>query len=155
MLIPSRLFKTVRKIQDTNLICPSVISQYAAIECLKVGRKYCDSKIVGISKVRSHFQNSLARLPSISHSELQGAFYGLLQLPDLGVMDMDIIRYLIEQHKVAVIPGVAFGIQDTRCVRVSYGALQPSTAVEGINRLTEGLNQILVETKDSIASRFG
>lgn len=155
MLIPPRLFMSVRKIQDTNLICPSVISQYAAIECLKVGRKFCDSKIEEIAKVRSHFQNSLTHLPSISHSELQGAFYGLLQLPDLGVVDMDIIRYLIEQHKVAVIPGVAFGIQDTQCLRVSYGALQPTTAVEGIDRLTDGLNQVLKGAKVPTASILG
>ena len=143
MLIPPRLFKPVRKIQDTNLICPSVISQYAAMECLKVGRMFCDSRIAEIDKVRSHFQQRLTSNCAVSHGKLQGAFYAFLQLPDLGKSDMDIVRFLIEQYEVAVIPGVAFGIEHTRCIRASYGAMQPSTVVEGIDRLTQGLKNLL------------
>ena len=143
MLIPPRLFKPVRKIQDTNLICPSVISQYAAMECLKVGRTFCDSRIAEIDKVRSHFQQRLTSNCAVSHGKLQGAFYAFLQLPDLGKSDMDIVRFLIEQYEVAVIPGVAFGIEHTRCIRASYGAMQPSTVVEGIDRLTQGLKNLL------------
>ena len=143
MLIPPRLFKPVRKIQDTNLICPSVISQYAVMECLKVGRTFCDSRIAEIDKVRSHFQQRLTSNCAVSHGKLQGAFYAFLHLPDLGKSDMDIVRFLIEQYEVAVIPGVAFGIEHTRCIRASYGAMQPSTVVEGIDRLTQGLKNLL------------
>ena len=142
-LIPPHLFKPIRKIQDTNLICPPVVSQYVAAECLKLGRKYCDAKVREIAEVREHFVNSLATVTSIERCALEGAFYGFLNLPELGMSDMEIIEYLIRQHKVAVIPGVAFGIENRRCLRVSYGALKPSTAVEGINRLMDGLNDLL------------
>ncbi len=142
MLIPPRLFKPVRKIQDTNLICPSVISQYAAMECLKVGRSFYESRIAEIDKVRNHFQQSLSSNSSISHGKLQGAFYAFLHLPDLDMSDMDIVRFLIEKYKVAVIPGVAFGIENSRCIRASYGAMQPTTVVEGIDRLIQGLKNL-------------
>ena len=146
MLIPPTLFKPIRKIQDTNLICPTVLSQYAAMECLKLGRDYCNDKIVELGKVRNHFQECLAQLNSISHGKLQGAFYGFIHLPDFGMDDMEIVRFLIEKHNVAVIPGVAFGMENTRSIRVSYGALQPATAVEGIDRLLDGLHQLLPES---------
>ncbi len=152
MLIPPRLFKPVRKIQDTNLICPPVISQYAAMECLKLGRGFCEPKIQEIAKVRGHFKSLLATVPELTHSRLQGAFYGLIQIPDFGLSDMDIVRYLIEQHRVAVIPGEAFGIEGIRSLRVSYGALQPSTAVEGINRFINGLNQLIEDFRNPAAS---
>ena len=37
MVIPERLFRPIRKIQDTILICPPVISQWAAVGAMRVG----------------------------------------------------------------------------------------------------------------------
>ncbi len=56
---------------------------------------------------------------------------------------MDLVRRLIEEHKVAVIPGSTFGIPDPCLLRVAYGTLQADTASEGIDRLVRGLKQIL------------
>ena len=143
MLIPEHLFMPVRKIQDTNLICPPVVSQYAAIECLKLGRYYCDTRIREIAAVREHFRNELASIPNIEHGALDGAFYGFLRLPVIGMKDMEIVKQLVIRFGVAVIPGVAFGIENRTCVRVSYGALEPTTVVEGINRLMVGLKELV------------
>ena len=125
------------------MICPPVISQFAAVECLKLGRDYCLEKRRGIEIAREHFINQLKTLPTISYPELAGAFYAFLQLPDVGMEDMEIVKYLVQNHRVAVIPGMAFGISDRRCLRVSYGALEPDKAVEGIDRLIEGLKELL------------
>ena len=65
-----------------------------------------------------------------------------LQLPDLAMDDMQIVEHLVEKHRVAVIPGMAFGITDRRCLRVSYGALKPDKAVEGIDRLIDGVQEL-------------
>jgi aspartate/methionine/tyrosine aminotransferase len=46
---------------------------------------------------------------------------------------------LIREHKVAVIPGPAFGMSDGCYFRVAYGALQKETVAEGIGRLVKGL----------------
>ncbi len=142
MLIPKHLFKPVRKIQDTNLICPPVISQFAAIECLQHGYCFCEPKISEIKRVRDYFQKRLNAVPEVNCPALDGAFYGLLQLPNISLTDMDIVKYLIEKHQVAVIPGSAFGITDFRAIRVSYGALKPDSAVEGIDRLVSGLTDL-------------
>ncbi len=40
-----------------------------------------------------------------------------LNIPEIGMSDMEIIEYLICRHKVAVIPGVAFGIENRCCIR--------------------------------------
>ena len=64
---------------------------------------------------------------------------------------MQLAQRLIEEHKVAVIPGTTFGIQDQCLLRVAYGALQKDTAAEGIGRLVRGLRQILAPTDHSHA----
>ena len=120
-----------------------MVSQFAAIECLKLGREYCLKKRRGIEIARSHFQNRLESLPSICFPELNGAFYAFLELPGVDMNDIEIVKYLVREHRVAVVPGVAFGVTDRKCLRASYGALEPDTAVEGINRLTGGLKELL------------
>ena len=73
-----------------------------------------------------------------------GAFYFLLRAHK-NSDPMDLVRQLIERYKVAVIPGMTFGMQDKCYLRVAYGALHQDTAAEGIGRLVEGLKQIYTE----------
>jgi aspartate/methionine/tyrosine aminotransferase len=48
-------------------------------------------------------------------------------------------RRLIERHKVAVVPGSAFGVADTCALRISFGALDRESVSAGMSRLVEGL----------------
>src|SRR3954463_4625480 len=52
MVIPQHLLTPVKKIQDTILICPPVVSQHAAIGAMEAGRRYCDGQIEEIRAVR-------------------------------------------------------------------------------------------------------
>ena len=56
---------------------------------------------------------------------------------------MEIAERLIREHRVAVIPGTAFGVTDGCYFRVAYGALQKDTVAEGIGRLVTGLRALL------------
>jgi aspartate/methionine/tyrosine aminotransferase len=142
MVIPERLFMPIRKIQDTILICPPVISQWAAVGAMKAGRSYCRQKLQITTDIRRICLNKLASIADlVTVPPADGAFYFLLRVHK-NSDPMDLIRQLIERHKVAVIPGMTFGMQDKCYLRIAYGALQKDTAVEGIGRLVEGLKQI-------------
>jgi aspartate/methionine/tyrosine aminotransferase len=143
MVIPEHLFEPVRKIQDTILICPPVISQWAAIGAMKAGRSYCRRKLQLTAEIRKICLNELAGIADlVTIPPANGAFYFLLRVhKDLDPMAL--VRQLIEQHKVAVIPGMTFGVEDKCLLRIAYGALQKDTAIEGIARLAEGLKQIM------------
>src|SRR5207302_7807369 len=52
MVIPSALFEPVRKILDTMLICPPVISQHAALGALEAGAEWSRGQISSIAGVR-------------------------------------------------------------------------------------------------------
>ena len=74
--------------------------------------------------------------------QADGAFYLMLKVhTDLSAMALT--QRLIEDHKVAVIPGTTFGLDNACNLRIAYGALQKSTAKQGIARLAKGLQQIL------------
>src|SRR5205085_6448760 len=59
MVIPESLFTSVKKIQDTILICAPVISQFAAIGAIAAGRPYCQAHLERIAEVRELFLNEL------------------------------------------------------------------------------------------------
>ncbi len=143
MVIPERLFEPVRKIQDTILICAPVVSQWAAVGAMRVGKSYCDEKLRETREIRTIFLKELEAVTDlVTIPKADGAFYLLLRVHTQ--MDpMPLVRRLVEEHKVAVIPGATFGVQDRCILRVAYGALQKDTAAEGIGRLVRGLRQIL------------
>ena len=141
MVAPRHLLESIRKIQDTILICAPVISQYAAIGALEAGRAYCEEKLGPIREVRRIVLNALAELKGIcTIPKADGAFYFLLRL-NKNADPMQLTEWLIREHRVAVIPGTAFGIADGCYLRVAYGALEKETAAEGIGRLVKGLKR--------------
>lgn len=144
MVIPERLFMPVRKIQDTILICAPVISQWAAVGAMKAGRSYCRQKLQMTAEIRRICMDELNGIADlVAVPPAYGAFYFLLRVRK-NLDPMHLVRQLIERHKVAVIPGMTFGVEDQCLLRIAYGALQKETAVEGIGRLVKGLKQIML-----------
>lgn len=147
MVIPQHLLTAVKKVQDTNLICPPVVSQYAALGALQAKPEYLKDNIRAIAEVRKLVIESLKRLEGIcTIAPANGAFYFFLKVHTQ--MDaFELVKQLINQYHVAVLPGTTFGMNQGCYLRVAYGALQKETAKEGIERLVNGLNQLTVNSE--------
>ncbi|MGH9834927.1 MAG: pyridoxal phosphate-dependent aminotransferase [Blastocatellia bacterium] len=143
MVIPEHLFEAVNKIQDTILICPPVISQFAAAGAMQVGAGYCREKLKQLAEVRELVLNELERIKHCCVAPpSDGAFYFFLKL-DTRIEPLALVERLVREHGVAAIPGNAFGIEDGCYLRVAYGALQKETVAEGIGRFVRGIKTIL------------
>ncbi|NDJ19141.1 pyridoxal phosphate-dependent aminotransferase [Myxacorys almedinensis] len=142
MVVPAHLLESIQKIQDTNVICPAVISQYAALGALEAGKAYCQEKIAAIAEVRDIV---LQELSSISQfctvPPAHGAFYFLLNV-QTDLSSMEVVERLICEDGVAVLPGSTFGLETGCYLRVAYGALDRDTAIAGVGRLIRGLKRI-------------
>lgn len=142
MVIPEHLFVPIQKIQDTHLICPTVIAQQAAIGALNVGKSYCTDKFVQIQQNREIFLKALSEIQDICKiAQADGAFYFLLKL-NSDKSSMEMTEQLIREYKVAAIPGSAFGMDKGCYLRIAYGAMDSDTAEEGIQRLVRGLQAL-------------
>ncbi len=142
MVIPKHLYEAVRKIQDTILICPPVVSQFAALGAMAEGGSYRDDRIKVIEKVRRIALEKLKDLGQIiATPSAEGAFYILLRV-HTDKNDMILLKELITRFHVAAIPGSAFGIHDVCYFRIAYGSLQQATVEEGIDRLVRGLKTL-------------
>ena len=143
MVIPEPLFEAVRKIQDTILICPPVISQYAAVGALSEGLAYCQEKIKELAEVRTLVAEELkevARFCSIAPAA--GAFYFFLKVQS-HLDSMSMVERLIREHRIAVMPGSTFGMEQGCWLRIAYAALSKESVKEGIGRFVNGVKKIV------------
>jgi len=142
LVAPRHLLSALEKVQDTVLICPPVISQRAALGALSAGPSYCANHLADIDAVRQLCLERLGELGDrIQVPAAEGAFYLLVRL-DIDLDAMEVVANLVQQHKVAVIPGNAFGLSDFCYLRIAYGALRQEDVAEGMDRLVGGLTQV-------------
>jgi len=142
MVIPEVLHEAVNKIQDTILICPPAVSQHAALAALEVGRAFAGAHIERLDVTRRAIFKALSSpdVPCDVPSP-DGAFYYLVRVHS--TLDaMTIAERLIREHRVATIPGSAFADPSPCSVRISYGALDSDSVIEGLRRLVGGLQAI-------------
>jgi aspartate/methionine/tyrosine aminotransferase len=147
MVYPEPLADAMAKVQDTILICPPVISQVVAAAAMEGGPGYCRRHVTALAEVREVALAELRSLePLCTLPPADGAFYGCLRV-NRPVDPMRVAERLIREHKVAVIPGNAFGLTDGCYFRVAYGALEKATVAAGLGRLVKGL-RVILESKD-------
>jgi aspartate/methionine/tyrosine aminotransferase len=143
MVLPVHLMTAVMKIQDTIAICPAVISQYAALGALEAGIQYCQHHLQTLAQVRQLCLKEFATLQDLcTIPPAPGAFYFLLKV-HTSMHSFQLVKQLIQNYQVAVIPGMTFGLEAGCYLRVAYGALQQDTVAEGIGRLVQGLRAIV------------
>lgn len=143
LLAPAHLDESLRKIQDTVLICAPVVSQFAACGALEAGRAYATSFLPAYGAVRDEARTMLDALADhVVAGRTQGALYYFLRI-DTPMDSLTLAERLIREHGVAVIPGGTFGELNQCCLRISYGALDPATVREGARRLFDGLSAMV------------
>lgn len=142
MVAPESLWDAINKIQDTELVCPPAICQYAALAALKVGPAYPRAGLPKLDKLRRMILSELRR-PDVpcDTPDANGAFYFFTRVRT-SLSSMTFAERLVREHKVAAMPGSAFGATDGCYLRVSYGMLDEATATEGLRRLTDGLKSL-------------
>jgi aspartate/methionine/tyrosine aminotransferase len=143
MAYPAKLGDAIAKVQDTILVCAPVISQVAAVAAMEVGPAYCRRHLQPLADIRDIVGAELRSLePLCTVPPADGAFYCFIRV-NAEADPMQVTERLIREHRVAVIPGTAFGMTSGCYFRVAYGALQKDTVAEGIGRLVRGLRAIL------------
>ena len=139
MVFPSPLLESVEKIQDTNVICAPAVSQHAAVAVLDAGRTWVEERLKSIAEVRRIALDALSSLGNrVTVPRADGAFYFLVRVHRGGDAEV-LVERLIREHRIAVIPGTAFGMDDGCYLRVGYGAVDAASMKEAMARLTAGI----------------
>jgi len=122
---PQPLIAAMLKIHQYSMLCASTASQYAGIEALRDGFA---TNFVGVEAMKREYNrrrhvivNGLQEAGLPCHLP-GGAFYAFPSIKHLGISSQAFCQALLEEQKVAVVPGDAFGGCGEGHVRISYAS---------------------------------
>lgn len=118
---PADIIDAMTKIHQYTMLCVSITGQMAAIEALKSGLKDVLAMKKEYNTRRDFIVRALNDLGLHCHKP-QGAFYVFPSIKSTGESSMDFAKNLLQQQKVALVPGVAFGASCADHVRISYAS---------------------------------
>lgn len=135
------IVKLMSNIQSHTTSNPSSIAQYASVEALNGPQDEVELMKIEFKKRRDYMIDKINSIENLSCVKPEGAFYVMVNISKLlgktidGTTIKDSLTFsdlLLDKEKVAVIPGIAFGVDEF--IRLSY-----ATSIENI---TNGLNRI-------------
>lgn len=116
---PEEIISQMVKIHQFAIMCAPTTSQYAAIEALRNG----DSDIATMREAydqRRRFLIEAFQRMGLACFEPFGAFYVFPSIKNLNMTSDEFANRLLQEEKVAVVPGTAFGNCGEGFLRISY-----------------------------------
>jgi len=137
---PKEIIEQMTKVHQYAIMCAPTTSQYAAVEALRNG----DSDVAEMKEAynnRRRFVVSSLREMGLSCFEPLGAFYVFPCIKGFGLTSDEFATRLLQEEKLAVVPGTAFGDSGEGYVRISYAYSieQLKTALERMKNFVERL----------------
>jgi aspartate aminotransferase len=142
--------KLMSSIQSHTTANPTSIAQYAALEALTGDQNTVYAMIKEFEKRRNYMVQRINTIPKLSCLMPSGAFYVMMNISQLlnGKMkgkqikgSLDFAELLLDEESVAVIPGIAFGLDDY--IRLSY-ATSLDKIQRGLDRIEDFLSKIVL-----------
>ena len=130
---PAPLTKQMLKIHQFAIMCAPTTSQLAAVEALKNGDDDIDMMRAEYDRRRKYIVEELNRI-GIPCFEPKGAFYVFPDISGFGLSSDEFCEKLLNDGKVAIVPGTAFGAGGEGFARISY-AYSVKHIAEAIGRM--------------------
>ncbi len=138
-LAPREISEQMFKIHQYAIMCAPTASQFAAIEALKNGDSDIEMMKNEYDRRRKFIFAGLKKL-GIESFEPEGAFYIFPEIGKFGLSSEEFCERLLYEHKVAIVPGTAFGECGEGFARISY-----AYSIEHITTALEKLGEFVKE----------
>ncbi|MEW8956226.1 pyridoxal phosphate-dependent aminotransferase [Clostridium sp.] len=142
------IIKLMSNIQSHTTSNPNSIAQYASVEALNGDHSKVDSMIIEFKNRRNFMVERIEEIEGLTCINPEGAFYVMINVGSVIGKEydgekinssLDFSSILLEKERVAVVPGVAFGLENY--IRLSY-ATSLENIKEGLNRIENFIKKI-------------
>ena len=129
---PENVAKAISSFQSHSTSGPATPSQYAALAAL-TGDQSCVEEMRRVFEERRDLIiGRLNSIDGISCTMPKGAFYAFPNISALGKPSLELAAALLDQARIAVVPGIAFGADGN--IRMSYA--------DSLDNLNKGLDRL-------------
>ena len=116
---PAEIIKQMTKLHQFAIMCAPTTSQYAAVEALKNGDEDVAEMREAYNQRRRYLMHEFEEM-GLPCFEPFGAFYVFPCIKEFGMTSEEFALKFLEDEKVAVVPGTAFGDCGEGFLRISY-----------------------------------
>lgn len=116
---PEKIIEQMIKIHQFAIMCAPTNSQYAAVEALRNGDKDVEEMRESYNQRRRYLMHRFREM-NLECFEPYGAFYVFPCIKEFGITSDEFATKFLEEEKVAVVPGTAFGDCGEGFLRISY-----------------------------------
>ena len=141
LLAPAQVIEQIGKSAENLHSSVNSLSQYAGIAAMLGSQEMVEQIRQEYIAKRQIVVNALAGSPVLRLVEPEGAFYAFVDVRGTGLDSDDFSRRLLDEQRVAVVPGEAFGEEGRGFVRLSYAG-DADELREGLRRLRTFAEQI-------------
>ncbi len=134
---PRELLAAMRKVHQYTIMSAPTTAQHAAIEALTRGEEHVERMRAEYNRRRLLLVNGLNAL-GLATFEPKGAFYAFPSIAASGMDENTFAEKLLQEERVAVVPGSAFGQSGAGFVRACY-----ATAYEKLEEALERLHRFM------------
>ena len=140
---PADIIAQMTKIHQYAIMCAPTTSQYAAVEALRNGDEDVAMMRESYDQRRPFLMNAFQEM-GLSCFEPYGAFYTFPSIKEFGMSSDEFATRFLEEEKVAVVPGTAFGACGEGFLRISY-AYSLEQLKEALGRLSHFVARLRAE----------
>ena len=137
---PAPIITQMLKIHQYGIMSAPTVSQYAAVTALRECREDIDYMVSEYDMRRKLIVNGFNEM-GLECFEPEGAFYVFPCIKSTGLTSQEFCLRLIEEKKVAVVPGDAFGECGEGYIRVSY-AYSINHILLALKRIKEFIHEL-------------
>jgi aminotransferase len=142
ILTPKYLLEEMIKIHVYNTVCATSASQYASLAALETDLPEVDRMIEEYQKRRDYVYDRITSM-GLPVERPDGSFYAFPSIEKTGMSSEEFTHKMIQEAKVAVIPGSAFSTYGEGYIRISY-ANSMDNLKEGLDRMEQFLAKMNV-----------
>ncbi len=135
VIAPSSFAQLLSLHQEPVVSCASTVSQHAALAALR-GPQECVQEMVGAYRERRDLAIAELAAHDVPYVRPGGGFFLMVDVSEITLDSWAFCRQLLEEERVAVVPGAAFGPRGEGFVRISLAAA-PDAVVQGTRKLAE------------------
>ncbi len=143
---PAPIIEQMLKIHQFAIMCAPTTSQYAAVEAMKNGDEDVAEMREQYNQRRRYLMNAFKEM-GLPCFEPYGAFYVFPCIAEFGMSSDEFATRFLEEEKVAVVPGTAFGDCGEGFIRISYAYSLENLKV-AIGRLADFVGRLKKEKQE-------
>ncbi len=140
---PKEILEQMLKIHQFAIMCAPTTSQYAAVSALREGDVEVEHMRDEYNGRRRYLMHRFKEM-GLKCFEPYGAFYVFPSIEEFGMTSEEFAERLLQEEKVAVVPGTAFGACGEGFLRISY-AYSLDALREALGRMEKFINKLRKE----------